>query len=633
MNNIFITYSLIKSIYESGGDYLDVFVPFLLTSFPENGQEMPIETLNKNIKDKYGLEIPQHTLDSIITRAVRTNLIDRDHNKCILTKNGQRIKLEINTKKLEEERQINALIEDMRKYLNETYSVILDVTAIREMLLSFIGKFRLPLINFFNTTETEYKEDENYSKKEELYVADYFKIANKQKPDFFETLKQIYYGAFISTVLYKENIPEINKKFNPIKIYLDSNMLFSIMGLHHRYICDPIQELFNLLRRFKNFQLLAFDFTINEMVSLLKGYEKESQRYSPYIKVNSIYSNLKKIGWTREDCIRFISKIEQKINGLGVQIELTGLDIEKDCIKDKDRYSKIDQYKPDQSLFGKRHDIYAIKKIREIRKRPQREIENCIAIFLTSDLKLAKFDFMELGHREKSTVCEVISDRFLTTFLWLKNPKAVKELPIEMILSTQSEILVDRRVWNRFYENLIQVKKDGEISDDDISTLMYYHQIEQDLALVSDPNDITKTFILEKIDESIKGTTEDTKRKIAQEKKKVEEKYSEEMAKKDGEFLKKIEGIKSKIRLRAKKKATILSILIFIMPIFLLILGIIIFRPFNVFIGTIVGILSLLSLLGISINLFNMKKKIYDFVLNRTYNKQISDLDLEQMPK
>jgi len=638
MSSTIIVYSLIKSIYEEKKEYLDVFVPFLLNSFPNGQRECSLDILLKNLEDKFGLKVPEFTLNEIITRATRRNYVERKEKRCFLIENGYSAASKIISQEKDEERKVKALIVDIGSFIESKYQLTLGHDKILDVLNSFIKKYQSPLVNFFNPKNQEENLQDKFSQND-FYLIEYIKLAKEQKPESFATLEKIFYGSIISTILLKKNISETNKNFNTTQIFFDTNFVFSILNLHYLHICKPAKELFELLKLNKKFQPKVFDFTIQEMVRVLNGYIKESYKYFPNIKVNSIYSNLKSQGWTLEDCMRFISKIEQKIYNLGIKIEYTGIDLSKWQIPDNESYSRITNYKPDQILLAQKHDIYAIEKIIGIRKRPKREIENCDAFLLTSDLKLAKFNFNELEHKEKSTIPEVISDRFLTTFLWLKNPNIMKELPLEIILSTQSELLIDVNLWNRFYDNLIKLKNEGTVSEKDISTLLYYHQLEQDFTSITNIEEINPEFILKEIEESKRRIDEGTRKSIEEEKKKLEKEYSKKMADKDREYLERLKGIKDKIRQNSWRKASRdTNLIISAFFILLIIVGILLSAVFKTqavkITGRILSIISftltLLQFFGVQMPISKFKKIITDWFFNRTYKKQLAELKIEE---
>jgi len=77
MTDVIFIYSLIKSLYEESKDFLDVFVPFVVISFPDGHEACNIDAISKNLEKKFNFNIPEHALNTIITRATRTHYIQR----------------------------------------------------------------------------------------------------------------------------------------------------------------------------------------------------------------------------------------------------------------------------------------------------------------------------------------------------------------------------------------------------------------------------------------------------------------------------------------------------------------------------------------------------------------------------
>ncbi len=643
MDNILITYSLIKNIYDEKKDYLDVFVPFVLNSFPENVSECTKNIILKGLEEKFGLIIPEYTFNAIITRATKTGYLSKSERKClILTEKGERLIKKIHLRFEETQRQINALIVDIKNFITSSYNNILTEDRIRNELISFIKQYQAPLISFFSPNYSIEKKTlpSSSNKQIEYFLFEYFKVSRREKPNEFNILRDLFYGAIISTITKRENIGEINKKFSRLIVFLDTNFIFSIMNLHYSYISKPAKELFELLKKYK-FQIKIFDFTINEIVRVLKGYLIESYKYFPNVRVDSIYGNLKhNLKWSETDCKNFIVKIEETLLASDIQIEYTGIDNLTTFGFQDERYSRIIQYKPEQNSLGQKHDILAIEKIREKReKRPQRKIEDCVALFLTSDQKLTQFDFIEMGHRENSTIPEVILDRFLTTLLWLKNPEWSKELPLEMILATQSELLISRDIWDKFYETLMKLKNEKRISEEDISVLIYHQELGKELTLINKPDEIKEELILSEIENAKKKIDEKTQQKIVEEterlKKELEKKYADEMDKKQQEHLQQLENIKKNIKDESIKIANLIAYIKILIPLFsLLLLGIILLIKNSKIWGTIslvIGIISFFcQLLDIKFNIFNWRTRIRDHCFNKIYIKKLKKLGLSE---
>ena len=282
---------------------------------------------------------------------------------------------------------------------------------------------------------------------------------------------------------------EVTKKFDRTKVYFDTNFAFSVLGLHYDEYNVPAHELFHLMRGEGVFEFKVFDFTVDEMVSVLRNYLTEKHYYLPNIKVGSIFSSIKSKRWTQSDMKEFIVRIEEKLWKEGISIEATGVDLQHYDPQREEYRTALKKYKTWQNMRGQNHDLAAIEKISAIRKSPVRRIEAAKALLLTSDMRLARYDFCERGHRERETLCEVIADRLLTNMLWLKHPNIVKELSLTSIISIHSRhLFIDREVWKRFYTTMMDLRKRGSIDERDISILIYDNHI-QDILKTYNPEE------------------------------------------------------------------------------------------------------------------------------------------------
>lgn len=523
MNKLFYTYTLAKTLYERSGDYVDTFWPFVIKVLPEDKSLIGLVSIQEKLKESFGLDVPEHTLRIIINRAKDKKYIETLRGKHRITEKGNNY---INSFEPESvvDRRINALLENIRKHLNKKLSVTLDIDSVRDILLSFVKDHLYPVIEFFKPdTEIgglEISASEMREYEEEL--VDYFKITQERKPNFYNTLKDIVYGSIISTVASSSDIEKINRGFQDTSAFLDSNFLFSVFGIDPPEFSKPARELFDLLKKYK-IELRVFDFTIEQMIKVLKNYPGEQHSYITGVRVNSIYSSLKNQGWTIEDVKLFIRKIEEKIQNLDIGIERTNININTYKPEKNEYISALLSYKfyLDLSPQSINHDLVAIEEIKKMRKSPKRDIETSGAFFLTSDLKLSRFNLEIMGHKDRATICEVIPDRVLTNILWLKNPTVIKDIPLKSIIAVHSrKIFIDRKIWKQFYKNMKKLREKEMITDRDISMLFYDHQIENVLSKIDEKevDKITPEFILEHfshITDKIKGRIKEVSEKRA----------------------------------------------------------------------------------------------------------------------
>jgi len=628
INKMIYSYALAKAMYEKEKDYIDTYYTFILKILPIDKTSLDLYSISEKVEEKFNIIIPEVSLKSIITRAKKSGylFVEKKQKKWQIKISDKGIKYiggletESNVK-----RKIDELLNDILNYFKDDK---LNVQNINKIFFSVIDKNIELLREYFSPhsrplTNKYIKKKSGYEKK----LFKYIKLAENQKPRYWEMLRNIVYGSIIATAAFSKNISVLDKKFKNVQIFLDSNFIFSLFDLHYPEINKATKELFNLLKSYK-FKLKVFDFTLDEMINVLSNYARKQNIYYKDIKVNSIFSNLKTKGYTIEDMKEFIRKIENKLWDLNIEIVPTTIDLDK-YIPDKSQISKIMQYKP---KFGNitniyNHDLAAIEKIKEIRKTKVREIEKSKAIFLSSDLKLAKYNHIEMGHRKNLTIGEVIPGRLLTNILWLKNPTIKEDIPMDTIISIYSgESMITREIWERFCENIEKLKKEGRIQDIDIATLLFDKQME-DILTNLDDSDIDD-FTPDETFKNINKIKLDLQQKIEVEKKEYEEKLSENVVKIE-KMMEHWESIRLKLDKKAKINAKKYSYIIITIPLLFLLL-ILKAQKTPVFfqnISAALWIIYFVLRLYFKIDLFNIQSNLYTRLYNYFYRKYIGDYE------
>jgi len=560
MERLIYTYALIRSLYDQGEDYIDSFWPFVIKVLPPN-KFADRDTIQRNLKEKFDIEMPLHVLRTVLNRAIRRGYVEQKENEYKLTKRGFEYLDKLETDR-EVERRITALLKDMEQFFKE-HEVPLSLDQIRNLLLSFLHKNIIPFIEFINpsaaSNELSIFKPNGY---EEILIK-YIKSAEQHKPENYKTLQDMVLGSIISVILYTEEQSEMieisTRKFKHCQVFLDTNYTFFLLDLYEPEFNEPAKELFDLLKKYK-FDIKVFDFTVDEICRVIGRYPREAYRYPNTIRVDNLYSSLKRKGWTKTDAQEFIMNIENILNEKGIKIEQTGVNIGTYNPTNEELRNLMRKYKPLQDLFHQNHDIAAIEKIKELRRKTARKIEDSKAFFLTSDIKLSRFNFIEMGHKDNGTVCEVILDRLLANILWLKDPSS--KPPFKAIIAAYSrDLFIKRRVWDRFCEVLKQLRKDGKVNDESISTLFYHNYIEDVLRELNETevDSITPEFILEKVEEAAKFKEKDIERKIKEKEKEFLQRLREEVSKKEqekeAEWSERLQKIKSSLRESAEKKA------------------------------------------------------------------------------
>lgn len=568
MEKLIYTYALAKSLFDQGEDYIDAFWPFVIKTLPAD-RFMDSGSIQGRLREKFNLEVPLYILGTVVTRAKKKGYVERQEKQYKLTKKGLEYLDKLETDK-GVERRINALFKDIEQFFTQK-ECFYRSNQIPNLLLSFLHKNIRPIIEFINPSASQSEFVVSKFGGNEGTLIEYIKYAEQQNPEHYGTLQDMILGSIISVVLYAEEPSKITeiitRKFKHCQVFFDTNFVFFILDLYNPEFNEPAKELFNLLEKY-GFDLKVFDFTVNEICRVIGGYPREAYRYPTTVCVDTLYGSLKRKGWTKTDAREFIVNIEGILSEKRIQIEWETKEINLKAYTptNEELRNTIEKYKPLQSIVAQNHDLAAIEKIKEFRERPVRNIEDSKGFFLTSDGRLSRFNFIEMGHKENGTVCEVILDRLLANILWLKDPST--KPPIGAIIAAYSrDLFIKRRIWDRFYEVVQQLRQQGEVKDDNISMLFYHGYIE-DVLKELDENEvdkITPEFALEAIEEAFKLPEEESKKKIEEKEKEflqlLREKVSEKEQEKEKEWSERLQimknGLRKSTEIKAERDSTI----------------------------------------------------------------------------
>lgn len=502
------TYALIKTLFDQNRDYFDTFVTLVLQVISEDSF-VDLPTIQSSLLSKLEINIPLHVLKTICTRAQNKGYIEQqtNHKSYKLTLNGID-----SIKKLEAvsdvDRRISALVYSAIEFF-KSKNIIWDERKVHELLYSFIEGNIDGLIDFLSPKVQTENISRSISKNDSAIFLEFLFEIKDHKPFEYNQFQELVFGSILSSLLTVESSSEISdinsKKFNDNTIFFDTNIIFSLLGLHSKEINSAANELVTILKK-AGFKLMIFDFTLNEVCRVVNGYLRYKNIYPSTFHVDSVYSHLKIMGWGYSDVVDFISTVEDILwqQSIGIfNTNIVDLSNYKSSQSDSLKASISANKNNDFRGLSTNHDLAAIDLIRDIRKSSVRKMEDAKAFFITSDFALQRTVLYGLEHHENGTLSEVMLDRVMANILWLKDPQI--DLPLGMIIAAHSrDLLVDRKVWDKFYSILEKLRRDGTLPDNKIDTLFYQNNIESFLRDFG-PKDLDKINEQLVIDEAEKA--------------------------------------------------------------------------------------------------------------------------------
>jgi hypothetical protein len=572
LDKLILTYALIRYCWQEKAEHLDCFWPFTIRILPDDGKYVDLSYIRKQVKSNFELEIPLHTLTVIMQRAEQKQYVSSTSDRYPLKRRYRltgKGKTYIHTIEIEPEveRRMHALFIDIKNYLNKEFEQSVSENNISTGLLAFILKNIEPLVEFFNPNATPRKSIGSNRRFSPLghHLAKYIELAEREKPEHYSTLRDILFGAVLSTILNAQDISKVTQRkayrFKNCNLFLDTNFIFSMFGLHERAFNDAAEELVKLIKD-HNITMKVFSFTTDELCRVMNGYLTEGDKYPASINIaNSIYSNLKRKKWTKTDVKAFIMSVDKRLQEKGISIE-TVVDIDLNTYQANETIrSSIARYKRNQSTFSQNHDLAAIEKIKAMRKHQVRRLEHAKVLFLTSDRGLSAFNFTDMSHKANGTIAEVILDSLLANIIWLSDPSA--NISLKSIIAAHSRgLFIKREVWLKFYDALKKVRLEDKADDQDISTLFYGDFIEDELRTFDESRleAIDEKFVLDKIDKAKQLIKEEQEKKEAEFLKRLAEERSKAEQEKEQQFYDKLEMTRKKLRRASDKTGTRISI-------------------------------------------------------------------------
>lgn len=479
MEQSLITYSLIRALYDEGRDYIDSFWPFAVRVLSPDRSAMTPETVADLISDRFELRVPVHTTRTLLERAKkRGGLVVRRDHAYSLTKAGVEYLQTMETER-SVERRLTAFVQAAGVFLALEHDIVADREHVQEMIERVVERSQSIFSFVIERPETSPVRDVTA---EDAAVLHFFQHVEKELPDHFETLRDLILGSTLAGLLRRTDINDATRHFDQTRLFLDTNFLLSVLELRFPLECRPALELLSLLNRSTRFELLVFDFTLEEVFGLLRGFSQESGKYPAGIRIDSLFSSMKSRGLTPADVPRLIAGMEDELAALGISIHETGLVLD-DVKVDADQFSRLGQYKPEQDSRGRCHDLKAVELVADFRRKPARRVEEGGVFFLSEDTRLSKYAFIELGHKRRETVSEVMPDRLMTNLLWLKDPETLERVSVPTVIAMHSrDLFIDRAVWLRFFGILQKLQEGGDLDPKAASLLLYDAQLHRDLA-------------------------------------------------------------------------------------------------------------------------------------------------------
>ncbi len=468
--------AILKVNWDDGRDYIENFVPFAaeaLRSAPQD--EVSLPELQREIKDLFGLAVPQGALSTILRRCASHGYVRREHG--IYRRDASTLgSLDIASKRAEAMREYEALLDKLAAFAKQRFEMELSPDEAESALLGYLEEGAASALASIldGTTHPLSAEKEG---KTDYVVASFVAHLYEADPVGFAFLETVVKGSMLSGVLLFPELGGVKRHFDGLRVYFDTAFMLQALGLEGEEAQAPRRELIKLLYE-ENARLCTFEHTVDEVRSVLEAAESILRAGGKGVRYRYAHTiqHLIDAGYSPSDVELVITRLERSLQALNIRTYPTPghtIDLGVDETKLRELLQQEVRYHRPEALHRDVESLTAIFRLRNDRARPN--LESAQAVFVTTNHSLGRGCAMFFNREYPDTVAPYcILDHVFTTLVWLKRPQDAPDLPRKQIIADCFAALSPPdALWRRYHDEIERLQGQGDITDDDYALLRY----------------------------------------------------------------------------------------------------------------------------------------------------------------
>lgn len=628
-------YAVLKSEWFNR-DILDEYIPFVATIIIENNVDEVDELfLTKKLNEKYNDIFQENFVRQILSQAVRKGFIN-NRGKFVVDKT----KVKQYAIKMESfDFDFELLIDDFIKYANDN-RYFPSKEEVKRLIFDFVDKYDDRVL--YNNIE-----DIPISNNVFLYHWCNYVIEltdnNKRLSEFFIGL---CFGNLIKNALFYTS--EAASSFSNLTIYLDTPMIFAVMGMDTPEREKSYKTLLTKAAKI-GMSIRVFDHNFEEA----KGIMERASRWaisSQYeqSRANKVAQFFYESGMDAEDIDEYIHDFEQQLNSKGIVKEETTYRTEENAFQEDEKHL-FDEIKQEYGTRSLKYnseaeydnsiqtDVRSLVMIQ--RKRAgaySTDLNAARCVFITTNGVVAKVskDYTLSNELTKDKIPTAITADMFGTLLWLNYPDKNDYVEQKLLADCKALLKASPQMIARFNLELDKAyKKKGSDLTEEKFLFLRSHPIVQTFLLDATSGDYTQfdtntwRSVYDRIVASAQfdGEKKYTEEKSEHEKTKGELQQAKDIIESKSENEKRLnELILQQQEEFSSKRAYMLTILIYAVPYLVLSLAIIFVQSLFVnwtIKGICLGILTVIVGALLPICFSKIKKRIQASIIKKMAKK------------
>jgi hypothetical protein len=485
--SILASYAILKVNWEQPlqKDYLDNFVLLVSEAIRHLHQDIiSLPELQAEINSRFGINIPQNTINSLLKRIAKRGYIHISHK--IYTRDIKKLET-LNFAKIQQNvmQSYESLLDGLIKFCKEKYNLNWTAEIADKHLIEYLQENQIILLSeLISNASGKIPQLPSIEPEPQYIIAKYIEFLQESYSSGLDFLETVVKGNLLANSIFLTEPGQYQRRFINTSVYIDSPLAIFALGYAGEPRKYPIAELISLLKSY-GAQLKIFRHSLEEIIGILSACAERIRRKQYKDSYGPSIEYFLGVGLSETDIMMFLENLEANLSKLGISVVdrppyndySINIDEEEFCKYLQDKVSYIRE----TALERDKDSIAAILRLRK--GQSYVIYEECQALFVTSNLSLANCaryypDF----NYQVGTVPLVLSDYELTNLVWLKNPSLSPNLPRRRLIADSYASTQPREsLWSKYLDTIDRLKKDGKISPDQYFILRHSIQAKSEL--------------------------------------------------------------------------------------------------------------------------------------------------------
>ena len=450
--------AMLKVNIDQGRDYLDYLRPFILQVLCDHKPKLINDvTVQEHIRNDFGLEIPDRTVQIVLKRLSRQHPLTREHGVYRIT--GDLPNPDIAAERATANRHIQSVVAGLKEFSKDTARPITSDDDTIRAICGFLAEFNIPCLRAY-LRGTAIPTIEKHDNALIVLVSKYVLSLQETEPERFGSFLVVVKGHMIANALLCPDLQEAPKTYRGVTFYFDTPLLIRQFGLEGQAKQAAVENLITLLHNL-GARVAAFSHSRDEFERVIRGasnWINSPDGHGP------IVMEARKTNITKSDLLMLADEVDAKLSAAGIEVLRTPSYVKNFQIDEKAFQGVLEDAVSYHNPRAQEYDINSVRSIYALHSgNAPRSIEHAKAVLVSSNSGFAEaaFKYGE-DYEELRQVSSVITDFSLANMAWLKSPLGAPELPMtEVIAFSYAALQPPKQLLEKYIGEIDKLEKQG----------------------------------------------------------------------------------------------------------------------------------------------------------------------------